>query len=294
MQTNLPSLMSELLNKDRFNYLEIIANSEDGAGSFDVAKEILRLRGITRIKEIRKENIVVNKRLRNLVNLGILIPVEMGKYRISSLGYLLLRSWKDLRKNAESLGKFREFLDTQYISTLPHEFFREIYKLGKTTVTENPVQWEDEVREYMKRIEHDFYNLTEYIHDFPSDVIERKKKGEIEIMIIYQFKKYPEFNYSDEKKELLSELAEAGAECRYITLEKNRHPIGIRIVDDKWATFGLTRIGEWHLDRAHSFVGSNSKFITWCRDLFFHIWNFEAQYLDVEEVVENRGGFSGR
>ncbi len=291
---DLAPLMAELLNKDRFDYLRIIASSEDGAGSIEVTKEVLRLRGITTAKEIRRENVVVNKRLRNLVDSDILIPIEMGKYRISSLGYLLLRSWKDLKMNAESIGKYLEFLDTQYISALPHEFFREIYKLRKTTVTENPVQWEDEVREYMKRIDHNFCNLTEYIHDFPDDVIEKKRKEEIEIMIIYQFRKYPELNYSDEKKELLSELARAGAEFRYINLERDRHPIGIRIVDDKWATFGLARIGEWYLDRAHSFIGTDSEFISWCRSLFSYIWNSEAQYLDIERVAENRGGSSGR
>jgi predicted transcriptional regulator len=292
--TDLPSLVSELLNKDRLDYLEIIASSEDGAGSFQVTKEILRSRNTTRKKEARRENMIVSKRLGKLVALGILIPVEVGKYRISSLGYLLLRSWKDLKMNAESLTKFREFFDTQYISALPDEFFREIYKLEKAAVTENPIQWENEVREYMKRIENKFYNLTEYIHDFPNDVIEKKRRGEIEIVIIYQFKKYPELNYSDEKKELLSELARAGADLRYMTLEKNRHPIGVRIVDDKWATLGFTRIGEWHLDRAHSLISSDLEFISWCRDLMYHMWHFEAKPLDVEKVIEHRGGSSYR
>lgn len=285
--TDLAKLMSELLNKDRLNYIEIIANRGSGIKSIDVTKEILKLKGIKLHPEkVKKENIKVNKRLRKLVDLDILSSNERAEYTISNLGYLLMDSWRELTEKAETMSRFRDFFSSHYITDLPPEFFRQIYKLKRSRITENPLQWEREVKIYMKKIERKFYNLTEYLHDFPEEIIEKKKRGEIEeIVIIYEFNKYPELNYSDEKIELLNRLSRAGTEFRYMNL-KDRYPIGLRIVDEKWATFGLAKIPEGELDRAHAFIGTDSDFISWCRDLMYHMWHFEAKPLNVEDVME--------
>jgi len=289
---DLTAAVSELLNKDRFEYLDIIKR-EDGAKSLDIAKEILRSRDITDPEEITKENIKVNKRLRRLVELGILVS-EGGTYDISSLGRLLMISKEDLKRNAETMEKFHAFFENHFVDDLPREFFRQIYKLTDAHLTELPVQWVQEVIRHMERMEKKFYNMTEYLHDIPEGIIERKirekesgKKEEIEIVIIYQFYNYPQLNYSLEE-ELFKKLVNAGAEFRFINLEKERHPIGIRIVDDKWATFGLARRLDGTLDRERAFIGSNREFITWCRDLMYHMWSFEASPLDVEEVTAKR------
>ncbi|KYK37047.1 MAG: hypothetical protein AYK19_07555 [Theionarchaea archaeon DG-70-1] len=283
---DLTSLMGELLNKDRLDYLEIIENSE-GAKSIDVAEEILKSRGITKPKEIKKENIKVNKRLRKLVDLGILDSTKKGEYEVSSLGYLLMDSWQELNEKAETLNKFRRFFDTHYIEDLPQEFIRQIYRLSEAELTRNPVQWMKEVMRYMKKIERKFYNSTEYLHDIPDEILEKKVTGKIEqISILYQFYKHPELNYPDEK-ELFDELVEAEVEFRYLTL-KNRHPIGIRIVDEKWATFGLTRKADGVLDRDQTLIGTNRDFVSWCRDLMYHIWHFEAKPLDVSEIIAKK------
>jgi len=113
INTDLTTLMAELLNNDRFDYLEIILNSEHGATSLDITRRILKSRGITQEDKIRRENIKVNKRLRKLIKLGILDSNQRGEYTISSLGYLLLDSWKELTEKAETMKKFHEFFESQ-------------------------------------------------------------------------------------------------------------------------------------------------------------------------------------
>ena len=288
---NLETLMAELLNKDRLNYLEIIVNSENGEKSLDITRKILKSRGITQRDKIRKENIKVNKRLRKLVELGVLVSDRKGGYRISSLGYLLLDSWRELTEKAETMEKFHGFFESHYVEEIPHEFLRQIYRLRGAELVNNPVRWVREVSDHMQEIERKFYNLTEYLHDIPEEIIEKKEKEEIkEISIIYQFKEYPVLNYSDEKKELFDRLVRAGAEFRYIILE-NRHPIGIRIIDEKWATFGLEaisdkRTSEKRLDRTQTLIGTNPEFMRWCRELMYHIWHFRAEPLEIEEIEE--------
>jgi predicted transcriptional regulator len=281
--TRLITLMTELMNKDRLDYIRIIMDSEGGARSLEIAEEILRDRGITERREITRENIKINKRLRKLVGLGILNS-SGGKYMVSSLGQLLMASWEEVEKNAETISKFYDFFDNHYVTDLPKEFFRQIYKINRASLTEIPIQWVQEVIRHSKRIERKFYNLTEYLHDIPEEMIEKKRKGEIdEIVIIYEFFNYPKLNYSLEE-ELFFELVSAGVDFRYIDLV-DRHPLSIRIIDEKWATFGLPRIRDGMLDRERAFIGTDKEFIEWCRDLMHHMWYFEAKLLNVEEVV---------
>jgi predicted transcriptional regulator len=281
---DLIGLMSELLNMDRLEYLRIIEQSEKGAKSMDIAEEILKPKGIPSPKEIRNENIKVNKRLRRLVDLEVLNSSEKGVYTISSFGYLLVDSWRELNEKVGTLNRFREFFDTHYVEDIPQEFLRQIYKLNGADVTLNPIQWMKEVTRYMRKIERKFYNVTEYIHDIPDEILEKKLEGEIEeISILYQFHKYPELNYPDEK-DLFDDLVKAHAEFRYLILE-NRHPIGIRVVDEKWATFGLARKSDGVLDRDRTLLGTDKNFISWCRDLMYHMWHFEAEPLKTGEVI---------
>ena len=286
-RNDLTEIVSELLNMDRFDYLDII-RKRNGAKSLEVATEILQARGITGTKTITKENIKVNKRLRRLVELGVLVS-DGGIYNISSLGRLLMISKEELEKNAEAMDKFHEFFEEHFVDDLPPEFFRQIYKLKQAELTEIPVQWVQEVIRNMSRMERKFYNMTEYLHDIPEQIIERKKseKGkekEIEIVIIYQFRNYPYLNFSIENK-LFRNLVDAGAEFRYIILEAEKRPMGIRIVDEKWATFGLARRTDGKLDREKAFIGTDREFITWCRDLMYHVWSFEAEELDLDKVI---------
>ncbi|MGC1122456.1 MAG: hypothetical protein WBA22_15295 [Candidatus Methanofastidiosia archaeon] len=281
---DLVGLMSELLNMDRLEYFRIVEQSEKGAKSIDIAEEILKSKGITSAKEIKNENIKVNKRLRKLVDLKVLSSSEKGVYTISSLGYMLIDSWRELNEKVETLDKFREFFDTHYVEDIPQEFLRQIYRLNGADVTLNPIQWMKEVTRYMKKIERKFYNVTEYIHDIPDEILEKKLEGKIEeISILYQFHKYPELNYPDEK-ELFDDLVSAHVEFRYLTLE-NRHPMGIRVVDEKWATFGLARKSDETLDRDRTLIGTDKNFVSWCRDLMYHMWHFEAKPLKTSEVV---------
>lgn len=283
---DLTSVMLELLMKDRLDYMKEIMNSEEGARSFDIATATLRSKGIAQPEKIKIENIKVNKRLRKLVDLGILVSEE-GKYKISSLGQLLMTSWGELGKNKETLSKFHTYFDTHYVTDLPQEFFCQIYKLEKAEMTEDAVHWMKELMTHTEKTEHKLYNLTEHLHSIQNEVIERKKKGKIEqILIVYQFFDYPKLNYKLEE-DLFDELVDADAEFRCLTLE-NKHSIGIRIVDEKWAIFGLTRIADGILERGETFFGTDREFVSWCRDLFYHIWHFEAKPLDLEEVIAKK------
>jgi predicted transcriptional regulator len=278
-------LMKELLNKDRFKYMEKILELGGNAKSIDITKAILTPRGITEDRRVKKENIMVNKRLTKLASLGIL-KVEDAKYSISSLGYLLLDSWKELNEKVETLKKFQKFFDTHFVGNLPQEFFRQIYKLKKTKLTESSVGWMEELNKQTKETRRKLYVLTDLIHSIPEDVISKKKNGKIEeIVIIYEFNNYPKLNLlRPNEKELFDKLVDAGAEFRYIMLE-NIRPIGLRIVDEKWATFGLTRIADGVLDRNNGFIGTDPDFISWCRDLMYHMWHFWAQPLETNSVT---------
>ncbi len=278
-------LMTELLNKDRFQYIEMIVNSKEGIGSREIAEKILESRGITEEIEIVNENVVVNKRLRSLVKLGILISDE-GKYELTSLGRLLLDSWHEIAEKMDTMNRFGNFFDNHLVDDIPKEFFRQIYKLKNAKLTENPLQWIQVLEGQMENMETKSYNMTQYLHTFPDKVIEKKKSGEIDIVIIYQFENYPQLNHFDEKP-LFDKLVEAGAEFRFIKLE-NRYPIGIRVVDDKWANFLLPRVSEKELDRDHVFYGNDADFVSWCRDLMYHIWSFEAKPLNTENVIAKR------
>lgn len=278
-------LIKELLNKDRIDYIKIIEDSKSGLGSREVAEEILRLRDIASKGMIQRENIVVNKRLRALVDLGILLSDE-GKYSLSSLGYLLLDSWKSIIEKVDTMREFDDYFDNHLVNVIPKEFFRQIDKLKTARLTQIGLQWKEALEERMTSMERKLYNLTHCIHDYPDRVLEKKENGEIDIVIIYQFEMYPKLNYLDNiqlnEKQLFNRLADAGAEFRYITLENSR-PMGIRIVDEKWASFLLPKMSG-QLDRDRVFTGDNLEFVSWCRDLMYHLWSFKAKPLNVEEV----------
>lgn len=277
--------MTELLNKDRLGYIEMIMNSKDGVGSREIAEKILESRGITEEGEIVNENVVVNKRLRSLVKLGVLVS-DKGKYKLTSRGSLFLDSWHEIVEKMDFMNKFGDFFDYHLVDDIPKEFFRQMYKLKNAQLTENAHQWLDVLGEQMENMETKLYNMTQYLHNFPDKVIKKNKSGEIDIVIIYQFENYPQLNQFDEKP-LFDKLVEARVEFRYIKLE-NRYPIGIRVIDDKWANFLLPRTSDGDLDRDHVFHGSDMDFVSWCRDLMYHIWSFEAKLLDTKDVMAKR------
>ncbi len=273
-------LMKELLNEDRFEYLKMIRDSRSGTRSMDITQKIMESPEIT--EEVKTENIVVNKRLRKLVNLGILISEE-EKYKLSGLGYLLMDSWNSIIEKVDTMKKFPDFFDTHFVDDIPKEFFRQMYKLQDAELTQNAPEWMNMVEKQMGKVERKVYSVADKLHTYSDSIIEKRKNREIEIVIIYQFSNYPELNYPDEKP-LFDKLKNAGAEFRYTILE-SKHPIGIRIVDEKWATFLLSRMSDGKLDREHVFYGENPGFVSWCRDLMYHLWSFEAKPLNPEEVT---------
>jgi predicted transcriptional regulator len=198
----------------------------------------------------------------------------------------MIDSWDGLSDKIDTIEGFGDFFENHVFESVPREFTSQVFDLRSTELTENASQWEKILGEQIRKTKRKLYSMTTYLHDFPDEILVRKKMKEIDIVVTYQFRKYPRLNYSDEKP-LFDKLVEAGAEFRYIDLE-GRSPIGIRIVDDQWATFLLPKANENRLDRDHAFVGDDPNFVSWCRDLMYHVWHFKAKTLNTDEVIERR------
>jgi predicted transcriptional regulator len=286
-ESDLNNQIRELLCLDRMTYIDTIMNSEMGLSSREISEKMLIKKRKTGKGALTKENSKVNKRLRRLVDLEILSEIQDDKYVVTSFGYMLMDSWKEITEKEKTFKKFRNYFETHYVNDLPNEFFRQIYKLERAEITHNSVHWINEMKEKMERIERKLYSLTNYLHNIPDEVLARKKKGEIkEVVIIYQFEQYPYLNSSQETS-LFRKLVEAGVEFRYMSLEKG-HPMGIRVIDEKWATFGLTRISDNCLEMEKTFYGTDLDFVIWCRDLMYHIWHFRATPLSTDDVMERK------
>jgi predicted transcriptional regulator len=278
-------IVSELLKKDRLEYIGMIKKSREGLRSLEIAKEILKEKKIEEKRRLSKENVLVNRRLRRLTKLGMLVS-RKGMYKLTALGHLVIDSWDGLSDKIDTIEGFGDFFENHVFESVPREFTSQVFDLRSTELTENASQWEKILGEQIRKTKRKLYSMTTYLHDFPDEILVRKKMKEIDIIVTYQFRKYPRLNYSDEKP-LFDKLVEAGAEFRYIDLE-GRSPIGIRIVDDQWATFLLPKANENRLDRDHAFVGDDPNFVSWCRDLMYHVWHFKAKTLNTDEVIERR------
>jgi predicted transcriptional regulator len=279
------AIMSELLRKDRLEYVDMIKESKEGLRSLEIAEEILRKRKIKEKKRLSKENVLVNRRLRELTKLGILIS-RKGMYRLTALGHLVIDSWDNMSDKIDTIEGFGDFFENHSFESVPKEFSTQVFDLKNTGLTENASQWEKILRKQIRKTRRKLYSMTTYLHGFPDEILRRRENKEIDIVITYQFKKYPQLNFSDEKP-LFDRLVEAGAQFHYIDLGSGS-PIGIRIVDDWWATFLLPKTNENRLDRDHAFVGEDPNFVSWCRDLMYHMWHFRAKPLIVNEIIEKR------
>lgn len=207
-------------------------------------------------------------------------------YKLTALGYLVIDSWDDISDKIDTIEGFGDFFEDHVFESVPREFSSQVFALRNTHLTENASQWEKILREQIRKTSRKVYSMTTYLHGFPDEILRRREKKEIDIVITYQFKKYPQLNYSDEKP-LFDRLVEVGAQFHYIDLGSTS-PIGIRIVDDRWATFLLPKTNENRLDRDHAFVGDDPNFVSWCRDIMYHMWHFKAKSLNTREITEKR------
>ncbi|MGC1121048.1 MAG: hypothetical protein WBA22_08130 [Candidatus Methanofastidiosia archaeon] len=281
-------LIREILKMDRLQYLSII-QQKDPMTSLKITNEILALKeGIkpekVKVKDTKKHNPNINKRLLDLTNLGILEDHE-GEYSLSPVGTLLIDGLRRLESNIDIIRKHEWFFKAHDYSVIPSHQLHEIHKIQFAKQCEDEFEYRKELVESTQRTEHQICIVSERLHDIPSWIIEEMKNGAITLKYVYQFKKPLELNFNDsEERELWQDLTQEpspGIEFRYSTLE-NRNPIGIRIIDRKWAGFNLFEFAENKLNRRRSFYGTDGEFIVWVEDLFSHIWN-SSQILQIED-----------
>ncbi|MGD2246776.1 MAG: hypothetical protein PVF58_00095 [Candidatus Methanofastidiosia archaeon] len=283
-------LIDEVLKMDRLLYLKIIQEKEP-ITSLQVTRETLALKNKikhkqVKNKEIKKANPNINKRLKDLTRLGILNDYE-GEYSLSCIGVLIVDDLTRMKSNIEVLREYKDFFDTHDHTVIPLQQFREIYNLQFAKQSKDSLYYLKEITSNTLTVQHRIYIATERLHDIPGWIIEEIRKGNLELKIIYQFKKPFKINSDiEEELELWKKLIEddlAGAEFRYISLE-NRSPLGIRIVDNKWAIFNLVKAASAELNRAESFFGTNEQFIAWIENVFLNIWK-KSKKLEINKIT---------
>jgi len=198
---------------------------------------------------------------------------EDGKYSVDIAGLLFLHARKKLSESREILEKHRTFFETHNFRDIPVEFRWQIYKLMQTEMIVNVYDFIENVQENLKKVKRKIYLLTEYLHSIPDEVIQKIQEGEIDIAILYQSCNPPRIEREDERElfDKLTRNPREGIEFRFLPL-RQRLPVYISRIDEQWALFALSATSSEIIDRNQAFCGSNIEFVTWCRDLLYHLW----------------------
>lgn len=284
------ALIHEILKMDRLLYLNII-REKGHLTSLQMTREILALSNNLKPEEVKAKKVAdknpnINKRLKDLADLGILID-SGGEYSLSSIGPLVIDDLTKLNSNIEVLRRYRQFFDTHDYSVIPPQQFQEIYRLCYARQCENAIEYYKEIEDNTARTDRRIRIATEYLHDVPGWILEELKQGNLSLQLMYQFIEPFKMNSDDEKElRLWKDLTEETfftVELRYITLE-DRNPIGIRIIDRKWAILNLLELAENKLNRPKSFCGVEEKFVSWVEDIFSYIWN-TSESLPIDKIT---------
>lgn len=287
------NLIDETLKMDRLLYLRIIQEKES-LTSLQMTREVLALRNNLKPEQIGDRNITkhnpnINKRLKDLTDLGILNDHE-GRYTLSPIGYLIIDELIRLKLNIEVLREHKDFFDIHDYTVIPSQQFREIHKLRFAKQCKDAIDYKREIENNTAKTEHEIHIVTERLHDMPSWIIEELKQGTLALKLVYQFEEPFKINFDDEEERILCkeimQKALPGVELRYLTLE-DRNPIGIRIIDEKWGILHLFERRVRKLNRVVSFYGENEQFISWIEDIFSSIWKISKPLKDGKALTES-------
>ena len=272
-------LVNEILKMDRLLYLKII-QERGSLTSLEMTREVVALKNNIKPEQaedtkILKHNPNINKRLKDLYDLGILNDYG-GQYSLTSIGSLLIEELPKLELNIEILKEHKWFFSNHDYTVIPTRLFREIHKLQFAEQCKDAVEYSNIIVESTGKTNLEILIATDRIHDIPGWIIEELKKGNLTLKLIYHFRKPFQLNSNDESElrlwEDLTRQALPKAEFRYLTF-KDRNPIGIRIIDKKWALFNLYEIAEDRLNRSISFYGTHQQFVGWVEDIFSSLWD---------------------
>lgn len=286
---SLEDLITEMFKMDRLCYLENIREKEF-LTSLQMTRQILAQKKNLKPEQIKDEEISksnpnINKRLKDLANLGILND-DAGIYTLSPIGSLLMDVLSGLKSDIDVIKKYKWFFDTHDYTIIPSQHLREIHKLQFAKQCADIFEYKREIERSTANVKYGMHIVTDRLHDIPSWIIEELKQGNLSLKLVYQFKKPFDINSDDEEernlwKELKQEIFPE-VKLRYLTLE-DRNPIGIRIIDKKWAIFNLFERAEDKLNRPRSFCGTHEQFIAWVEDVFSSMWS-ESSPLDKNNV----------
>lgn len=287
-KTNLSSeeLVDEILKMDRLLYLKIIWE-RGPLTSLHMTREILALKkSISPEKvgngEINRKNPNINKRLRDLADRGILVDQE-GRYSLAPLGILIFDGLSRLVSSIDVIREYEWFFNTHDYTAIPSQKLREIYKLQFAEQCKDYFEYTEKLDSKTTKTREKIHIVTERLHDIPKWIIKEFGRNNLELKLVYQFWEPFKINRDEERslwRDLMQEISST-IEIRYLTLE-NKNPIGIRIIDQKWAIFSLYEFDEEKLNRPRSFCGEDEQFITWIEDIFSIIWN-KSKPLDIDE-----------
>jgi predicted transcriptional regulator len=276
---NTSYVIQEILKMDRFLYLDIIRKKAP-LTSLQVTHEILALKENCEpdqidSDQIHKQNPNINRRLTILKELGALNSEE-GKYSLSSIGIAILEELEKLDSSIKILRKYKDFFDAHDYIVIPPQIFSNVHNLRFAQQCKDVIEYNEQIESNTAQTEDKIYVITEHLHDIPGWIVEELKLGNLKLKLVYQFEKPFELNSNDETEQDLwkqfTQEMEIAVEIRFIKL-KDRNPIGIRIVDDKWAILNFFEISEEKLNRPRSFYGSDERFVAWTKEIFFTIWD---------------------
>lgn len=282
-------IINEILNMDRLTYLEIIQEKES-LSSLEMTREVLALKSKVKPDQVEDKKILrynpnINKRLKDLHDLGILND-RNGQYSLTSIGFLLIEELPILKLNIGILRKHDWFFSNHDYTVIPTRLFREIHTLQFVEQCKDAIEYNTIVIENTVKTNLEIRIVTDRIHDIPGWIIEELRKGSLSLKLVYYFRKPFQLNSNDEKElRLWADLTEQSlpkAEFRYLTFE-DKNPIGIRIIDKKWALLNLYEIAEDRLNRSISFYGTHKQYISWVENIFLCFWD-ESSHLMANQV----------
>ena len=283
-------VVDEILKMDRLLYLSIIEKKKS-LTSLEMTREVLALKkGISPKdvsgKEIARNNPNINKRLKDLADREILID-KGGKYSLSLMGFLIIDELTILSLNIEVFRKYRWFFNTHDYTVIPRQELREIHRLQLAEECQDAIEYVRTIENNTVEVRSGICIATEHLHDIPNWIIQELEEGTLFLKLIYQFREPFKINYDDERWlwRSLTEKTLPRAEFRYLSLQY-RNPIGVRIIDGKWAIFNLFGIDEEKLNRPRSFYGKHEQFVMWVESIFTNLW-MKSKPLDVQKVIEN-------
>lgn len=276
MDKSTNEMLREIVQKDRWLYLKIIQEKKS-ITSTDMTREISALKGK------RKPDVGnLTRQLRKLTELGLLNDTK-GEYSLTPISSIIINELPKVELGTEILRKYKTFFDTHDHSAIPSQQFLEIHKLRHAKQCEDIIGYFNILGISTPKANNWMYISTDYLHYLPREFREKMKQRKLTLKLIYQFRKPFRLNFGDdEEKEIWKDLTHMDSptvELRYLML-RDRNPIGIRIIDEKWALFSILEMVENTLDRSNSFYGEHEQFVSWVKDIFSSIWEISEPLPD--------------